>query len=158
MFHSLIFFSICHLCLAFFMLSFFFALRSIGGNEGPTCKQFLHEIKLGPFLFLLGLWPGPALVCFKWTSCLGPKLMAGNLQLTSPTAVSRVLSFCALYFSLVFAVFFSSSLALLLSPSLPKSRGEVQQLIGGITSRNFFHKFASFLQQGAQGRKKTKVV
>lgn len=44
-------------------------------NKGSTCKQFPHEINLGPVPFHIG----PALVYFKWARWLRLKLMAGNL-------------------------------------------------------------------------------
>lgn len=55
----------------------------------PTSREHLaHWIKLALLLFMSGAVPSLALVRLKWERQLSLKLMAGNLQLTSPTAVS----------------------------------------------------------------------
>lgn len=55
----------------------------------PTsCEHLAHWIKLALLLFMSGAVPSLALVRLEWERQLSLKLMAGNLQLTSPTAVS----------------------------------------------------------------------
>lgn len=93
-------------------------------NEAPTCKQFSYKIKLGPIPFYIGApaWPGSCLLevdelaqteANGWKSLtnLSNSCLQGTLFL-SPTSALCPLGFLSL-------------LALLLSPSLPKSRGWV---------------------------------
>lgn len=60
----------------------------------PLLNIWHTRSSLPLLLFMSGAWPPLALVLFKWGSRLSLKLMAGNLQLTSPTAVSSA-SFCS---------------------------------------------------------------
>lgn len=55
---------------------------------GPLLNIWRTRSSLLLLLFMSGAVPSPALVSLKWESQLSLKLMAGNLQLTSPTAVS----------------------------------------------------------------------
>lgn len=54
----------------------------------PLLNIWPTRSSLPLLLFMSGAQPPLALVFFKWGSRLSLKLMAGNLQLTSPTAVS----------------------------------------------------------------------
>lgn len=67
-----LFFFFFHVCCSSF-------LHSIVEMRDPLVNNFPTRSSWVPSPFIQGLWTSPALVCFKWTSCLGLKLMAGNL-------------------------------------------------------------------------------
>lgn len=76
---SKLFLSFLHLFFGFLLLCLFLALCPIVDLRVPLVNNFPTRSSWVPSLFILGLWRAPALICFKWASWLGLKLMAGNL-------------------------------------------------------------------------------